>query len=317
MQTTNLILEQPLPFNGKHPDTVAQGGMIAEGRVVVTPEMARQILETCNYSGQRSVSKSHVAKLAVQMRNGAWAPGSQIAFGLLDHKVTLVNGQHRLNAVIEVGQPVEFQFLVVPVANGNALHALYYSFDAVQRGRSGEVVLRSTGIADQWEIAHRIARGAYAAGVIISLGFRNVAGTLRDPELGTPDGRLKAIAPWWPVVKQYDDIVSKSGDPVLRPKMADGGVMAVALVTLKHQPEKARAFWSLVAANDALKKGTPERTLVDSLMLRSFKGAAGATMLISIACWNAHFGGRTLQYVKPGAMKDIRIQGTPYGKASV
>lgn len=316
MQNTNFILEQPLPFNSKRLDTVANDGMIAEGRVVVTPKMARQILDTCNYDGQRAVSKSHVAKLAVQMRNGAWMAGSQIAFGRVGHNDVLVNGQHRLSAVIEYGAPVEFQFLVVPVADKNALHALYYSFDAVQRARSTEVILKSTGIADDLGISGRTARGAYVAGVIIALGFKPVAGVNRDAALGTPAGRLEAIRPWWPYVQQYDRILSSNTEARLRLKLQDGGCMAVALVTIKEQPAKAEAFWRNVAMNDGLHKGQPERTFVDALMNASFKGVERANTLVAASCWNAYYAGRTLKQVNMGGTKDCRIAGTSWAKGT-
>lgn len=72
--------------------------------VTVTPEMARQWL-TVNMKGQRNVMKSTVHNYARQMRNGTWRLTHQgIAF---DELGELIDGQHRLNAVIEANIPVQ------------------------------------------------------------------------------------------------------------------------------------------------------------------------------------------------------------------
>ena len=299
--------------NIQMPDAFPVDGMISEGRIFVTPQLARQILAQSNYLGQRSVSMPHVAKLASQMQNGAWMPGSQIAFGQIGDKVTLVNGQHRLTAVIEYGRPIEFQFMIVQVPDEAQLNKLYYSFDAVQRSRSAEVIMKSTGIPDALGITATVARGAYVAGGIIEMGFHAIQGVNRAPELGTPDGRMKAIEPWWSYVMVYNDILVASTERQLKRKMADAPYMAVALVTLKHQPPKARSFWAAVAANDGLRKGSPERTLVDAITGRS-KGVQQEGIIAAAHCWNAYYRGSALSIIKFGSIKTLKIAGTPYPK---
>lgn len=79
--------------------------MAMETKVVtVTPEMAREWL-TYNMKGQRNVMRSTVHSYARQMRNGTWRLTHQgIAF---DELGELIDGQHRLNAVIEANIPVK------------------------------------------------------------------------------------------------------------------------------------------------------------------------------------------------------------------
>ena len=74
----------------------------------ITPELAKRILEK-NYKKQRSVRKSHCTYLAKEMREGRWrVNGETIVFS---EKGTLINGQHRINAVVQSG--VACDFLVV------------------------------------------------------------------------------------------------------------------------------------------------------------------------------------------------------------
>ena len=79
--------------------------MAMETKVVtVTPEMAREWL-TKNMSSNRPVLRSTVHGYARMMRTGGWKLTHQgIAF---DQNGELIDGQHRLHAVIEANVPVE------------------------------------------------------------------------------------------------------------------------------------------------------------------------------------------------------------------
>ena len=289
------------------------GGLFEEGRIVVTPAIAQQILDRFNYANQRRISPPHVAKLAHEMTSGVWTPGSQIAFGVMpDQRVHLVNGQHRLAAVVQAQVSIEFQLLLIPCATLDDLHALYYRFDAVQRSRTTEVVLQSVGVADHYHIPRTLAKAAYHAGLFIALGLRNVPGGSRPAHLGTPDGALNAIEPWWPYVRKYGDIIAECDAPNFRRKLTSSSVMAVALVTLKYQPTKAAEFWSGVALNLNMEKGDPRRTLNIALNERSLLGIEQATMIACSVAWNAWFSGRQLKILTVTVHSSCAPLGTPF-----
>lgn len=79
--------------------------MAMETKVVtVTPDMARAWLEK-NMKRNRPVMKSTVHSYARQMRNGTWNLTHQgIAF---DENGELIDGQHRLSAIMEANIPVQ------------------------------------------------------------------------------------------------------------------------------------------------------------------------------------------------------------------
>jgi hypothetical protein len=70
--------------------------------VIITPEFAKDIL-TRNY-GNRPIRESSVRRYAKLMKEGKWEVTHQAI--ALDKRGHLVDGQHRLNAVIKAGVPV-------------------------------------------------------------------------------------------------------------------------------------------------------------------------------------------------------------------
>ncbi len=72
-------------------------------RVLITPEQAFEWLESANTNNRR-VCDSHVSRLARDMAGGRWKlTHTGIAFG---PDGTLLDGQHRLWAIVEAGVPV-------------------------------------------------------------------------------------------------------------------------------------------------------------------------------------------------------------------
>lgn len=71
---------------------------------VITPSIAREMLK--RNQGNRNVSESQVTFYANQMLNGGWLfDGQPIRF---NNNGRLLDGQHRLNAIIESGTPQTF-----------------------------------------------------------------------------------------------------------------------------------------------------------------------------------------------------------------
>ena len=77
--------------------------------VSIGPEMAARWLETKNYEDNRSRSRARVELYARQMRLGNWALNGEAL--ILDTSGMLLNGQHRLAAVILHGRPVTFSVI--------------------------------------------------------------------------------------------------------------------------------------------------------------------------------------------------------------
>lgn len=132
-----------------------------------TPAMASNVLESHN-PRNRNVSESTVQAYANDMKNGRWLVTHQgLAF---DENEDLIDGQHRLWAVIFANVTVEFQVTrgipVQEVRNGVVLKPM----DVIDSGR-----VRTTG--QKMTLAHGIKNGNQVAAAV-----RGIVGIL-DPTL--------------------------------------------------------------------------------------------------------------------------------------
>lgn len=295
--------------------------LLKEGRFTVTPGLAAQILQRFHYDAQNPRAKTmraHVEVLAAQMREKTWTPGMQLAFGVLpDQTVRLVNGYQRLHALIAADLTIEFQLLLVPVKDEAALWELYYRFDTVQRVRSDAAIVAATGIADRIGIPREIASRAYTAGGILHNGLRVLTGYARDPYMRTPDGKLKAVQPWWEYVEQYAGIM-KPAERTLRLRLTSASVMAVALATLRYQNRRATEFWEGVAANTFSNKGDPRQALVTKLLATSFQGQhPDAALNTAATAWNHWYRNEYREKLVVNYARGCRVLGTPFaGRAT-
>lgn len=79
-------------------------------KTIITPMMAAKMLESQRVN--RTISKSTVTKYRIAMEFGEWIASESLAI-LIDRDGRLVDGQHRLMAVCEFGQPVTMYIATV------------------------------------------------------------------------------------------------------------------------------------------------------------------------------------------------------------
>lgn len=284
--------------------------VVGEGRLVVTPQFARQVLATANYDRQRPIRAPHVSFLADEMRRGNFVPGTQLTFAKLGDKLILVNGQHRLTAQAVCEATVEYQVLIQVAATMSDVARYYYRQDRGGRARSDAEVLAAIGVASDYGLSASFARSVFRAVPLINNRFLR-PNLSTDPTLRNDDLRLEACKPWWPVAESFEYIVKPAPSPV-RSKLASSQAVAVALVTLHHQPEKARQFWEGVAKDDGLRRNDPRKALLIDFTNREWGIKTSDGCLAVSHAWNAFFAGRSISHIKihPGA--PVRIDGTPY-----
>ena len=285
---------------------------ITEGRMTLAPADAAVILDTMNYPRQRRAYSHHVALLADLMRRAQWTPGSQIAFGRLRGELFLVNGQHRLRALMAAGILQTFQVLILGCQTDAELAALYHRFDVAQRGRSVAEILNAADVAVIHGLSKSMTRVVYeAAGYILS-GFNRPNYQVDPVGVRSVDARMEAAEDWWPVAKVYEPIVVAAPEGV-RKKLRLPGIASVAFVTLKHQPAKAREFWLGIAKDDGLRIGDPRKTLLKAFASRDLR-SDGTNMRAAIPAhaWNAWFRGDQLQVITSFNPTAKRILGTPF-----
>ena len=92
------------------------------------------------------------------------------------------------------------------------------------------MILKASQIAEPKGLRSRTVTHAYQAATILSNGLRRLHAQQLSPVLRTPDGRLEALSKWWDEVTVYDGIV-ETAETVLRQRLTNASVMAVALAT--------------------------------------------------------------------------------------
>jgi hypothetical protein len=286
-------------------------------RVIIDPECARQILDECSFAGRRPINPATRRAHRLDMQRRRFRAGSQLAFAQLPNsKQILVNGYHRLNAVIDSGALVEFQVLVERVKNHEEVRDLYCSIDTSLRMRTDADVVRAAGTAEKLNVRHGVMTAALGAVTIIASGLRMRPPKDRPDEVVTAYGRKDHAVEWANEIRVYGDIVAKATSQKLRSRLLTQAIMAVALVTLRYAPGKARHFWTSVAENDGLRKGNPKKALVKALLESTHRGRPHAGLIYAAQAWNAWFEGRDLHRLRAYETSKCEPLGTPYAAAA-
>jgi hypothetical protein len=227
---------------------------IKTGIELITPSQAKEHLAN-NHANQRNVTKSHVLHLSQQMKAGQWImTGEAIIF---DQSGNLLDGQHRLKAVIMSG--VDVPFMVIRGVDPDA-------FKAMGRGkvRSNGNIFAIHGIQN-----YNIAASA-TAGV---LNYRR-AMTIpikKDGKIVGMGGSLNSyIRPsTTDLVEEYDKHPDEYQHAVKLAQMCRASVKpsststvaALSLIDGKHTFEEVQAFWDAFKTGANLSEGDPILTL--------------------------------------------------------
>jgi len=284
---------------------------------LIDPTAARHYIDSCPYERQRMISDAHVSFLASEMKRGSFTEATAIHFVECAGRLHLVNGRHRLYAVIEAGIAVLFTFMVTKVATDAAMHEIYADHD-VHRPRDWSAALRAYGIYDAYKtIADKGAVNAFgAATLMIMTGLDQVAGALRqDASIAKSRNlRKKAIEECQPYAERVFHVIGTSEGRARR-QLKRSPVFAVALETFRYQPAVAGQFWARLAADDGLHRGEPQKTLLDWLVEHPGGSVSLQHQVNAVAAgWNAAMAHRMVEFLRPDAMKHFILAGTPYEK---
>lgn len=284
--------------------------------VLVTPTLAEEILSKHNYKGQRPINKAHVGELAEYMETGYFREYTSINFMVIGGVPILVNGQHTMSAVVLSKKPLWLNLQFDRAANDSEIEAAYSTFD-VQRRRTAIDVMGTIGEELGLPKKERdVLNGAVA---FVELGFRPISGkdsAKRKAINNNFELKKDFMRAWGNEARLYFDCIA-TGPAFNKQPMTRKDVVAVGLVTLREQPDKAIDFWKGAALDNGLINGDPRKTLIN--WLKSNKASGDSVNLqhrSAIACWNAWFEGRQLHKVMPRSDSSLTILGTQISIAS-
>lgn len=205
---------------------------------------AQIIIEKYTYSNQRAISNRHVALLENEMNNGRFVQGTQIRFefNLKTNELVLVDGYHRLNAVMRTGATQIFVVLLVSV---NSLQTLQHHYANIDRGKQRTV-------ADQllaYDTSNNLSLSNNELAHINSACNRILTGFYKSPSRHALSGlaMLRQVELVADTAKLYLELLKKAtfAQGVKR-KFISGTILACAIITFRYQPLKASVFWSQV-----------------------------------------------------------------------
>lgn len=272
--------------------------------ISVSPALARNLRDTCHFELQRPISEGNVKRLAHEMEAGRFIPGLQVYLCVLpDGRKAIVNGNHTLEAVARSGISLLLTITEQPVATIEEAGRIYAVFDT-QKVRSWSDSLRGVG-KEEVPFGTRLVSA-------VALIERKFSGTTQK-NASRPE-RLDAVDRYLEAASRLQEAVH-GGTTEATNMMRRAGILSVALETSLHQPSMSIEFWGRVAHDDGLKKGDPEKALLSWLRNQGNTSGTGSQVAHARAAalaWNAAFKGEAREMIKPNAMTEFYLFGTPH-----
>lgn len=289
----------------------ALGKLVREGRLVVDATLAKRILDEAAYQRQRRIYPHHVRFLSGEMERGCFGQGSQLAFCLLNGRLILVNGYHRMTAIAASGLPQEFQVRVQPVASSEDVDRDYHQHDFGTRKRSVAEVLSAMDFAKRHGLSRTMARVVYEAALLLENNLARV-NYQQNPMYRSVDYRVELAQKWVKPASDFEAALTRA-TPDIKSKLLRAGPAAVGIATFTYQQGKATDFWMGLAERDGLRRNDPRQSLSDDLLRRNMsQDSHDQGEKACAVAWNAFYEVRKLQVIKVYSDRPLKLLGTPW-----
>lgn len=290
---------------------------------LIGPQEAAQMLETMKYEHQRTVSRRHVALLASEMEAGRFVGATTIRIAFLGDKAYLIDGQHRLSAIVASKKPQIFTVIEENAPSGDYIAWAYGNLDT-GRGRAPSDLYRPMGLHEQLDLTTTQVNSMAAAVDILIGGMSRVRPELRANKAE----RMRVIALYAPYMREFSALISGSPKSVAR-SLNRGYVIAVAMVSLrwridnKDKGASTALFWRGAATDDRLAAKDPRKVVHRHLSSTTMRGdtmrGSGLSVVSSsegaryIAfCYNAYMKGQERSQTKvPDPSAPFNMIGVP------
>jgi hypothetical protein len=285
---------------------------------LVTPEMAAGWQSECALTYQRKLRDPVAEYYSQEMLRGDWDLTTVLSFGrVLDGPWKLVDGQHRLSAVIRSSTTQPFVLKYVTYKTEEDLANAYARTDQGAK-RTPNDQARAWALAERYGLFPEWV-GRFTAGVRFvsdKFGWRNFRPHPTE---------LHALMDEYAEAMRGFYNVGGNTSKLMRNPMRRSATVAVGLVTFRFSAniygiETVEKFWEGISLDDGLHRGDPRKTAHDHLLGTRMGFGSGKGPSISPAyssrwlasCFNAHVENRNLYDAKPDPTKPIKINGSPF-----
>lgn len=241
---------------------VTANGTSNPSMVRVSPEMATQWLETMQYEHQRSVRQEHVDYLAEEMRRGRFISGTQIHVVEWGDRRVIVDGQHRLWAVVESKTTQQFSVLRTKAERKEDVAWIYGNTDIGMR-RTGTHLLGALELDVEVGCSKTEVRYVHGA---INFMFSGCLRNKHPTYTLHRDDAVRHIRTYAPFVREYLEIIKGCEKHINRTALRSAS-LAVALLSLRFTKPCAEKrgdpsvveFWKGAIFDDGLSLGDPRK----------------------------------------------------------
>lgn len=287
----------------------------------VSPATARQWIAEHKYEAQRPPDRRTVEYYASEMRLGRFKQLTQIELDSLDGKRYLIDGQHRLLAVIECGLPQRFSLLEVPVSSREELD---YRYAQTDRGRTRTVTdqYRALSLPQEFGLTETQTNALGSAVLFIRGDFE------RSSNRGVSLEDKLSLMREYGIYAGYFYEVMAGAIREIAPTLVRQSTLAVALVTYRYSATRFSVsrideFWQGVATDNGLQVGDARKVAHRHLLRTGMVGGAvkshyaervpASESAIYLAnCFNAFVENRPLNSTRVYRDSVIRIAGSPF-----
>ena len=244
--------------------------------VDVTPVLARQLLNS-NYVNNRPIRKLFVKIWTKLINDGQFTIGSQIRMAQNGTDQVLIDGQHRLMAIVETGKTQTCNLLTVEVDDISREYAITDSNNL--RRSPSDSGLNPTSINKMIAGIKLIRNG-------LNPNKRRENWSYNRPQMA------EYAKPWIPVMRSYLNTISHTTQDGKMPHiLLRASSIAFGLITVRQQPTKAMLFWDGVSHDEGMFNDDPRRVLRRYLLdSNSFSNKETQHAIGTMAsAWNAFY----------------------------
>ena len=263
----------------------------------ITPDMAMALLESNNFAN-RPVSQDRVSEYAEMMQNGRWAlNGETLIFGTNGE---LLNGQHRLWAIVESGMTV--QILVVRGVDP----AVFHTIDTGMK-RSRAQVLAMRGYRNAGRLSATTSWVAY-------WDMHKTFPTGKLQTVGKADPMFcENVLTQHPMIEECDRVMATYKMPLMR--QAKPLLVALYVIFREHSPEHADEFFRRLNVLEFGGTGCPLKALVattsSAWVLSKMERSPRFRAVYWFKAFNAFLTGSSVAMLRCGDTEDVPALALP------
>ena len=245
------------------------------------------------------------------MREYKFGEYTTLKFAIQNVTPILIDGQHRLRAIVASGVPMQFTVQLLKVANQAEIERAYSTIDSGKKRLPGD---KMGAIDKELGLRRPDCKVLNSAVGVLLLGFKPLGPA--DPvelHIIAKDAEgLKGEMKLWAAAMHLMLACLAKAPRSNAHLFLRASVLAVALVTLRDQPEMAIRFWTAAAFDDGLRAGQPEKALLYWLRSNVVSLSPRLQHEAAIVCWNKFLQGKKLTTFHSGILRQTSIAGSPF-----